>query len=895
MLAVTPHGRLVLDADAPADAAPADTSVVRRISDAFSRGAGHGLLHLGAAEVGTPLPSVLGYWRELAHLFVARLAALAEDAPAPASIIHVAAQPDELGRFADCAPPMRGGEYVDGPLLAALWAEMEHAVSDEVGATGGSVVGFLAARHPALHQIGRIHLHLALNKGDPERPFAFLATVASRLSTSATAQHRPLGRAVRERSEAGDREGLLSLLAPVQRAAERSAWLRERVDSGALFHPARWTPREAFELLREVPALEDSGLVIRMPGDWMGKRPSRPQVRVTVGAGAPSGVGMSALLGFSVDVAMDGEPLTESEIRELLAATDGLALLRGRWVEVDAEKLRGIMDHYRAAQAQAARTGLPFMDALRLLAGADLGGGLAPLEGGVPEWSQVVAGPWLAQALAALRSPGAAPPDPGPELKATLRPYQTAGVGWLHLVTGLGLGACLADDMGLGKTIQVIALLLVLRREQGRGEPHLLVVPASLLANWRSELTRFAPSLTVRTLHPSEMPADELRGPRGVAGADVVITTYALVQRLGWVSEATWGLLVLDEAQAIKNPGAKQTRAVKALRSRGRIALTGTPVENRLTDLWSLFDFVNPGLLGTEKVFAAFVKRLSARDHGAFAPLRDLVRPYILRRLKTDRSIIADLPDKVELKAWCSLSRMQAVLYQKSVDDLAEALPTLDGIKRRGVILALLMRLKQICNHPSQWLGDGQYAESDSGKLERLREIAEVVRDKQEKMLVFTQFREMTAPLSEFLEGVFGRPGLVLHGATAVKGRKALVDRFQQDEDLPFFVLSLKAGGTGLNLTAASHVVHFDRWWNPAVESQATDRAFRIGQTKNVLVHKFVCRGTVEDKIDAMIEAKRKLASDVLEGGAEALLTEMGDEDLLRLVTLDINRAAEED
>ncbi|GMV42004.1 MAG: hypothetical protein AMXMBFR64_37200 [Myxococcales bacterium] len=875
MLAVTPHGRLVLDGEGAE--VPADGAVARRVADAFRAGVGPGLLHLGAGEVGTPLPPVLAFWRELAHLFVARLAARADD-----SSVTVA-QPDELARLAEGAPPMRGGEYVDGALLVALWEELERAVEAELAARGGSVGDLLAARNAAWQGVGRVHLHLALNKGDAERPFAFLATVGTRLSAAATVQHRPLGRAVRERSEAGDREGLLALLAPVQRVAERSPWLRERVDSGALFHPARWTPREAFGFLREAPVLEEGGLVVRLPGDWRG-RPSRAQVQVTVGAAAPSAVGMTALLSFEAALAVEGEPLSSAEAAALLTSTEGLVLLRGRWVEVDAEKLQAVMQHYEAVQAQAAQSGLPFVEALRLLAGADLGGPVVVAEA-APEWSHVVAGPWLARTLAELRAPGGEV-DPGAALQGTLRPYQRQGLAWLHLLTRLGLGACLADDMGLGKTIQVIALMLA-EREQRRA-PHLLVVPASLIANWCAEIERFAPSLAVRVIHPSEGVVEE-----GVVDADVAITTYSMVHRLGWLRERQWHLVVLDEAQAIKNPGAKQTAAVKGLRGLGRVALTGTPVENRLGDLWSLFDFTNPGLLGSEREFTAFAKRLAGRGHGAYSPLRDLVRPYILRRLKTDRSIISDLPDKVEVKAWCGLSRLQAALYQRAVDDLAESLPTLDGMRRRGVILSMLMRLKQICNHPSQWMGDGDWAEDDSGKLSRLRELAEVIRDRQERVLVFTQFREATAPLARFLEGVFGRPGLVLHGETPVKARRGLVDRFQGGEE-PFFILSLKAGGTGLNLTAASHVVHFDRWWNPAVENQATDRAFRIGQVKNVLVQKFVCRGTVEEKIDAMIEAKRTLASQVLEGGAETLLTELGDEELLRLVALDIRTASEE-
>ena len=339
---------------------------------------------------------------------------------------------------------------------------------------------------------------------------------------------------------------------------------------------------------------------------------------------------------------------------------------------------------------------------------------------------------------------------------------------------------------------------------------------------------------------------------------DLAITSYGTLLRIPAFAETDWRLVILDEAQAIKNPDTRQTKAAKALKARARVALTGTPVENHLGDLWSIFDFINPGLLGNAKQFTRYTKGLAERAHNPYGPLRELVRPYILRRMKTDKSVIADLPDKTEIKALCGLSRRQTALYSQAVEDLEQNIEASAGIQRRGIVLAMLMRLKQICNHPSQWLNDNVWAEDDSGKWARLREIAEVVAARQEKMLVFTQFREMTGPLATFLEQIFGHAGLVLHGETQVKDRKPLVQRFQEDENVPFFVLSLKAGGSGLTLTAASHVVHFDRWWNPAVENQATDRAFRIGQKKNVLVHKFICRGTVEEKIDALIELEEK-------------------------------------
>jgi non-specific serine/threonine protein kinase len=612
---------------------------------------------------------------------------------------------------------------------------------------------------------------------------------------------------------------------------------------------------------------------------------------------------MDALLDFRMDVTLDGERLSAAEIKRLLAHSDGLVLIRGKWVEIDHEGLRRTLDKFEAIERRAASDGLSFGEAMRMLAGAGIAendsGGQADID-----WGQAVAGPWLAETLAALRRPdGLARIDPGKSLQGTLRPYQLAGVQWLYLLTQLRLGACLADDMGLGKTIQVLSLLLTLKNESGdKRKPSLLVAPASLLANWASEIARFAPSLKARVAHPSAAPAEKLNAvdvdnPADAdmpADVDLVITSYGFLARSPWLGAAPWRLVVLDEAQAIKNPAAKQTKMVKQLRADARIALTGTPIENRLGDLWSIFDFINPGLLGSSKQFSSFVKGLADRPHGTYGPLRELVRPYILRRLKTDKSVIADLPDKTEVKAFCALGRRQAALYQQAVEELARRLEDVDGIQRRGMVLAFLMRLKQICNHPSQWLGDGAWVERDSGKFARLRDIVEVIAARQEKVLIFTQFKETTAPLAAFLGSVFGRAGLVLHGETEVKKRKELVRRFQEDENIPFFVLSLKAGGAGLNLTAASHVIHFDRWWNPAVENQATDRVFRIGQTKNVLVHKFICRGTVEDKIDQMIESKKQLAGDVLGGGADMVLTEMKDEELLKLVALDLSAAMRE-
>ena len=891
---LSPHGRLSLVE--ASDAPVLDPDLVQRLRAAFARGSGHGLLQLGAAEIGIALPPVFSYWHEFGARYVTGLC-MQSEAEAPPTEGPLPPPDSDLDWLALGAPPMTGAEYLTAEVLRGLWHETDEAFQLELSESGCGVQQFLKRRHPAWNLVGRVHFNLAENRKDEAAPFAFLATYTTRLSAHAKAQHLPLGRALREYAGTANKGRLLSLLLPVQRAAEGCTWLKAMVDAGEIFHPLRWTPQEALQLLRDVPQLESAGVVVRMPATWRANRPSRPQVAGRVGGHSPSGLGKNALLDFRMEVTLDGETLTAAEIQKLLDGSNGLALLRGRWVEIDRERLTRMIEHFGEVERQAAENGLSFGEAMRMLAGAEVAADGAS-DGIDADWAQVIAGPWLAETLQGLRRPEGLPcVDPEADLHADLRPYQQVGVRWLYLLSRLRLGACLADDMGLGKTIQVLSLLLVLKRQASAdGQPSLLIAPASLLANWASEIERFAPGLRALIAHPSAMSGTDLRtlGPERLREVDLVITSYGALLRIPCLAEITWQLVVLDEAQAIKNPDAKQTRAAKNLKAQSRFALTGTPVENRLADLWSIFDFINPGLLGSAKEFTVFSKGLAKRPQNPYGPLRELVRPYILRRLKTDKTVIADLPDKTEIKAFCQLTRKQAALYQQAVEELAKRLEDAENIQRRGLILSFLMRFKQICNHPSQWLGDGGWSEEDSGKWARLREIGEVIAAKQEKVLVFTQFREVTAPLAAFLGSVFGRPGLILHGETEVKKRKDLVRRFQEDESVGYFVLSLKAGGSGLNLTAASHVVHFDRWWNPAVENQATDRAFRIGQNKNVLVHKFVCRGTVEEKIEQIIESKQQLSRDLVEGGANPLLTEMPDDQLLRLVALDMKSALKE-
>src|SRR3954471_8355272 len=491
-LRLTPHGRLTVeDQD---DGPDIDAAASIRLIDAFARGTGYGLVWLGAAEGGQALPPLFVWWRDFAALYLGSLCLHASGLEAAERVKLPRIPPPtaaELSSLVLTAPIMAGAEYLTEDVLLVLWDEMERAFAASLAAAKVGLQAFLFTLNRAWNLVGRVHFNLAENRRDLDQPFAFMATYTTRLSAQAKAQHVPLGQALREYAGAANRKKLLSLLRPVQRAAEHCAWLKSMIDAGDIFHPLRWGPAEASRFLQSVPELESAGVVVRMPASWRASRPARPLVTATVGARPPSGIGLDGLLDFHMAVTLDGEPLSNEEIARLLAGTDTLVLLRGQWVEIDRRRLERAMRQFKNAQALAERDGLTFIEAMRLLAGAAVTG--TDQDTGVADWSQVTAGPWLAETLKALRAPDGADADPGPALKGTLRPYQKAGVHWMHLLSGLGLGACLADDMGLGKTIQVLALLLAQRRTGREMQPSLLVGPASLLANWAAEIERFKP------------------------------------------------------------------------------------------------------------------------------------------------------------------------------------------------------------------------------------------------------------------------------------------------------------------------------------------------------------------------------------------------------------------
>ena len=785
---------------------------------------------------------------------------------------------DEEGieRLLESVPFGIGTEYVTEAWLRNGFEKLQAYFREAITAYNGTVSMFLTERSQDLRIPERIFFHLVENRKpglpvDEHFPFAFLATYTTRIKGQV--RHQPLSYALTEFG--GEREKLVTLLSCLNKAAEVCPMLGKFMESGELLHPIKLTSDEAWMFLKSVEAIEAIGISCRLP-NWWRRRSSSLTLSVKLGENnkKDSLLGLNSILSMVPKISVDGVALTKAEIQKLHKMADGLVMIKGHWVEVDHEKLTHLlelMDQYDGD--------LSMMDALRMQ--NDMGGSTTP------EGVEITNGKWLQTMFSTLRDPSKAkiPATPG-TVHASLRPYQVTGYGWLCQMAEMGFGACLADDMGLGKTLQILTFLDLVRTKNK--EAHvLLIVPATLMGNWEKEAEKFTPEITFDRLHGQTGAVLAERLQKNGATAFVTMTTYSMASKIEALRDIHWDYVILDEAQAIKNPGTKQAKAIKTLTADHRIALTGTPIENNLGNLWSLFDFLNQGLLGTSKEFDNFAGTLSEVPNG-YMKLKRMISPFILRRLKTDKTIISDLPDKIETVNYVTLSKKQQVLYRAKVEEIEKAMEEASGIKRKGLVLASISKLKQICNHPDQYLGVGAYNEKDSGKFETLREICETIRDKHERVLVFTQYREITKYLSDFLTEVFGRPGLVLHGETKVADRQAMVEEFNSEKYVPYMVITIKAGGTGLNLTAASHVIHFDRWWNPAVENQATDRAYRIGQKNNVIVHKFVTEGTIEEKIDELIRSKRELAENIVGDGGETWITELSNEELLKMMKLEV-------
>lgn len=654
-------------------------------------------------------------------------------------------------------------------------------------------------------------------------------------------------------------------------------------------------PIQAFEFIKSVVwRLQDSGFGVILPPslatlDTESSRLGLKLTAETIAQRPGQRLSLHSLLNFQWELSIGGQAISKADFERLIRQGTPLVEINGAWVELRPQDVRSAQTFF---ENRKQKLSLSLEDALRMSMGDTQTIEKLPVVG-------FEASGALQNLITTLTGNRAPEPIPLPDtFRGELRPYQARGAGWLAFLEQWGLGACLADDMGLGKTIQTIAFLLHLQAQNALEKPFLLVCPTSVLGNWEREIHKFGPTLKTLVHHGDKRMKGAMFA-RTVAQKQVVITSYALVHRDATdLQGLEWQGLILDEAQNIKNAETKQSQTVRELKTQFRIALTGTPVENRLSDLWSILDFLNPGYLGSrnffQRRFAAPIERYG--DMASLQALRSLVQPFILRRLKTDKDIIQDLPEKQEIPVFCPLSTEQAQLYQHLVEQSLAEIDDSTGIQRHGKILALLVKLKQICNHPAHFLGEATLNGAErSGKLHRFQELLEEVLAENDRALVFTQFAEWGKLLKVHLEQHFGREVLFLYGGTSKKQREELIDRFQHDPQGPrIFILSLKAGGVGLNLTRANHVFHFDRWWNPAVENQATDRVFRIGQTKNVLVHKFICSGTLEEKIHDLIESKKALAEQVV-GAGESWLTDLDTDQLRSLLLLDRNAIIDDD
>jgi len=875
---IKPNGSFEIDSDEKKGTINKDTlEFYENLMKAFNQDKYKALFLLGLKGENRSLSVSFQYLLDICLLFINELA---KD-PTIEFVrenVKIEINDAEINALIDKAPFMIGSEYLEIDWFQNLFKKLKESFSKEIENYKGSVKNYFEKYNSNIHLVGRIFFHLVESKVEAF-PFAFLATYSSFISSNGKEKHLPLKNALVEYKN--NKERMIKLLSTVNKASEKSKFVSELIESGEIFHPLRLTAEDAYIFLKEIEIYEEAGILCRIP-KWWGKKKSASKITLEIGDKNKSKVNFDALVDFEAKLYFGDERVTEKEIKKLLLEAEGLSFIKGKWVEVNHEKLEKTLEAYEKARNYSKNNAMTVLEAMRfeLEYKKDM-----KIEENDIDF-EVTNGEFLDTIVSKLLNPQDIETiNVKQSFKATLRTYQEKGLNWLYFMKKLGLGACLADDMGLGKTIQVIALLNQVKKKK---EKTLIVLPVSLIGNWINEIEKFAPTLKYYVIHRSENNDIEDDEALFNEGYDLYLTSYGMLGKFNWISNVLWHNLVLDEAQAIKNPGTKRTKTTKKINARFKIAMTGTPIENKLGDLWSLFDFLNPGLLGTRKEFKDFAQDI-VKNQGDYSNLKHVVNPFILRRLKTDKSIITDLPEKIEMKAYASLTKKQSVLYKKLVNELIQVMESEDsGIKRKGIILSSIMKFKQICNHPDQYLGQKNYLEKESGKFKRLREIAEEIYEKRERVIVFTQFRETIEPIKEFLEGIFKHKGHGFHGGTKIKDRKKIVDSFQGEAYVPFIVLSIKAGGLGLNLTKANHVIHFDRWWNPAVEDQATDRAFRIGQKKNVIVHKFITQGTIEEKIDLMIEEKRQLSKDIISTDQSGAITEMNNEEILDLIRLSV-------
>ncbi len=748
---------------------------------------------------------------------------------------------DEIERIAGDVPFAVGSRYVDRKWLKRQLDVLLSCYRSEIRTFKESVDIYFNMKNESLLFPSRIYFHLVEDKNS-SYPFAFMATYTTK-DDEESVHHYPLRFALTEYKN--ELEELSRLISPISRLSSSSEIIKGLIESGRIFYPVRFTEEEAYDFLLHAEEFETEGIECRIPNFWR-KRGRYTSLSISVNKG---NMGAGEIISIRPGMIYEGVAITKKEAQELLETKAGLAFLKGKWVALDKDKLKALLESEELFSSP-----MSVADVVKYSSGI--------------KKSRVKLSfrdkNWLNSLQEAISGDVKVPES----AEITLRPYQAEGFKYLYAMNMLGFGFCLADDMGLGKTVQVLAYLELLRIEKKAGRV-LLVLPSSLIGNWESEIRKFTPLLDYGIYHGSGRELDK---------SYLTVTTYGVAAKDERLKEEKWDLVILDEAQYIKNSATKAYKALSAMNRKRSVILTGTPLENNLMNLWSLMEYINSGFLGSKTEFSRYAKDV---DIAHLSSLRKAISPFILRRLKTDKSIIKDLPDKVESDLFVTLSKEQIILYNNVVDELEKTIKGEKGeFEKKGMVLAAIAKLKAICNHPDQYSGESVYKETESGKFELLREVASTIYSNRERVLVFTQFKEIIPALDNLLSSVFGTHGLIIDGSVSAKKRTEIVKKFQSGE-AQYMVLSLRAAGVGLNLTRASNVIHFDRWWNPAVENQATDRAYRIGQKEKVMVYKFISKDTIEEKINDLIKSKKALSDSLLGDMDTDILSKLSAEELV--------------
>lgn len=766
----------------------------------------------------------------------------------------------EINEIIEETPYIIGSENICKKWLIDLFNKLNEIFYDEINDFDGSTSEYFQKHNRNIQIPSRIYFHLVENTKSNDYPFAFLATYTALKDNRIV--YYPLKYALEEFKN--DKKRLNKLISSITDVSKDSSFIKKLVDKGEIFHPLNFSEEDAFTFLKELVIYENNGIVCRIPNWWV-TRDSSNKISIDLQEKIQEGMGFMnpyAIITLAPSMIYNGIEITKAEIMQLLNQNEGLAHIKGKWIENNHQKLEELLENYE----YYSQDGTSLSEILQIISGIKESecNNQIVIEFARKDWlKQFINKQFFSVNENVI----------GSNFKGELRPYQFDAFKWLYGMNKLNFGVCLADDMGLGKTIEVLSFLDKYKEENGKNV--LLIVPASLIENWKHEIEKFTPELDYFVLKGNK------NITIGKTNSFLTITTYQTAAKSDYLDTINWDLIILDEAQAIKNYETITTRKIKSLKSRMRIALTGTPIENNLLNLWSIFDFINPGLLGTRKQFKEFSKTLET-DVEQFKNLKVLIEPFILRRLKSDKSIINDLPEKIETDVYINLTKNQIILYKNRIDELEQQMnASKSEFEAKGKVLNAIMSLKQICNHPSQYLGKMDYQLEESGKFVELKNICENIFEKREKVLVFTQFKEIIPALNNMLKDIFKIEGYCIDGDTTLSVRDKYVNSFQND-DIPYMILSVKTGGVGLNLTAAQNVIHFDRWWNPAVEDQATDRTYRIGQKENVSVFKFITADTIEEIINEMLKVKKDLADKYINSVDGNVMNKLSSQEILK-------------